>query len=77
MNPMPKLSWIHELFSTFDELHAFECGLFEILCPFPPKIPMSQDYQDIIKAEYHYYQGGRATGLGAWLSLGLIAWWIF
>ncbi len=56
--------------NTVEELHAFTHGICEVICPWPPyRKAMSQDRQDEILQEYHYYQLGRAAGILAWLGL--------
>ena len=57
-----------ELFSTSEEWHAFLIGFFEVLCPWPPKIPVPSP-QSPVSTEYHYYLGGRASGVLAWLAI--------
>ena len=55
-------------FSTSGEWHAFLIGFFEVLCPWPPKIPVPSP-QSPVSTEYHYYLGGRASGVLAWLAI--------
>lgn len=50
------------LFSTDAERHVFIVGFFEVLCPWPPRIPISPDYPYDLKGEYHYYMAGRGAG---------------
>jgi len=59
---------LKELFSTSEEWHVFLIGFFEILCPWPPRIPVSNP-QSPVSAEYHYYLGGRASGVLAWIAI--------
>jgi len=59
--------------STHQEWHAFVNGFCEVLCPWPPRRKhMHADLQKEIKAEYHYYQSGRAIGVIAWLIIAKI-----
>jgi len=51
------------LFSTPAERHVFLIGFFETACPWPPRIPMPKHYPFPVKAEYHYYMGGRWIGV--------------
>jgi hypothetical protein len=55
---------LKELFSTGEEWHAFLIGFFEILCPWPPRHSINP-----INSEYHYYLGGRASGVLAWIAI--------
>lgn len=59
---------LKELFSTGGEWHAFLIGFFEVLCPWPPRIPVPSP-QSPVSTEYHYYLGGRASGVLAWLAI--------
>jgi len=63
-----KLPPIKELFSTSEEWHAFLIGFFEVLCPWPPRIPVPSP-QSPVSTEYHYYLGGRAAAVIAWLAI--------
>ena len=69
---------LKELFSTSEEWHAFIIGFFEVLCPLPARHPMNEDYFFHIEDEHHYYLGGRASGVLAWLAIarliGVIFW---
>jgi len=58
-----------ELLSTSEEWHAFLIGFFEVLCPWPARQPMKEDYFFRIEDEYHYYLAGRASGVIAWLAI--------
>jgi len=69
-----------ELFSTPEEWHAFLIGFFEILCPWPPwvRIPSpstgegkgeGDNPSETVSTEYHYYLGGRACGVLAWIAI--------
>jgi len=60
---------LKELLSTPEEWHAFLVGFFEILCPLPARHPMKEDYFFRIEDEYHYYQGGRAIAVLAWIAI--------
>jgi len=60
---------LKELFSTSEELHAFLIGFFEVLCPWPERHPMKEDYFFHIEDEHHYYLGGRASGVLAWIAI--------
>lgn len=55
------------------EFHAFVIGWCEIICPWPAyfKGMPTQESADL-KAEYHYYVFGRATGVYTWLVLAYI-----
>jgi len=57
------------MFSTPAERHIFLLGYFEVLCPWPPRVPMPKDYHWPVKSEYHYYLGGRAAALFTWLPI--------
>ena len=59
---------LKELLSTPEEWHAFLIGFFEILCPWPPRIPVPSP-QSPVSTEYHYYLGGRASGVIAWIAI--------
>jgi hypothetical protein len=58
---------LKELFSTSEEFHAFLIGFFEILCPWPPRHSINSI--NPINSEYHYYLGGRAMAVLAWLAI--------
>jgi len=60
---------LKELFSTGEEWHAFLVGFFEVLCPWPARQPMKEDYFFRIENEHHYYLGGRASGVIAWIAI--------
>ena len=45
-----------------DELHAFEIGFFEVLCPWKQRFARSPQATKFIHREYHYYLAGRAGG---------------
>jgi len=60
---------LKELFSTSEEWHAFLVGFFEVLCPWPERQPMKDDYFFRIENEHHYYLGGRASGVIAWIAI--------
>jgi len=57
-----------ELLSTPEEWHAFVIGFFEVLCPWRPRIPVPSP-QSPVSTEYHYYLGGRASGVIAWIAI--------
>ena len=59
---------LKELFSTSEEWHAFLIGFFEVLCPWPPRIPVPS-VSVSVTSEYHYYLGGRASGVLAWIAI--------
>jgi len=63
-----KLLPIKELFSTGEEWHAFLIGFFEVLCPWPLSIPVPSP-QSPVSTEYHYYLGGRAMAVLAWIAI--------
>jgi len=69
---------LKELFSTSEEWHAFLIGFFEVLCPWSERYPMNEDYFFHIEDEHHYYLGGRASGVIAWIAIarliGVIFW---
>lgn len=50
------------LFSHPGEGHAFLIGLFEVLCPWKPHLPLSEKSAEEMNGEYHYYRAGRAVG---------------
>ncbi len=58
---------LKELFSTGEEWHTFLIGFFEVLCPWPPR--HSTNSTNSINSEYHYYLGGRAMAVLAWLAI--------
>jgi len=58
-----------------DELHAFVIGAAETFCPWKPRHPMSMDYNNPLKEEYHYYLIGRAAGFIALLCVILLFSW--
>jgi len=61
---------LKELFSTGEEWHAFIIGFFEVLCPWPPRHSInSTNPTNSINSEYHYYLGGRASGVIAWIAI--------
>lgn len=60
---------LKELFSTSGEWHAFLIGFFEVLCPWPERHPMKEDYFFLIEDEHHYYLGGRAIAVLAWIAI--------
>lgn len=60
---------LKELFSTGEEWHAFLIGFFEILCPWPERHPMKEDYFFHIEDEHHYYLGGRAAAVLVWITI--------
>ena len=55
---------------VYQEWHAFVEGLFEVLCPWPPRCHCERS--EAISAEYHYYMFGRAIGVIAWLIIAKI-----
>jgi hypothetical protein len=57
-----------ELLSTPEEWHAFVIGFFEIIAPWPPRIPVPSP-QSPVSGEYHYYLAGRAAAVMAWIAL--------
>jgi len=57
---------LKELFSTSEEWHAFLIGFFEVLCPWPPYCHCERS--EAISNEHHYYLGGRASGVIAWIA---------
>jgi len=59
---------LKELFSTSEEWHAFLIGFFEILCLWPPRIPVPSP-QSPVSTEYHYYLGGRAAAVLVWIAI--------
>lgn len=63
---------IDTFLSTCDEWHAFINGFCEVLCPWPPRRLMSEELQEQIASEYHYYMLGRAIGVIAWLIIAKI-----
>ena len=58
-----------QILNTPEELHALECGFFEVLCPWPPREIMSKDYYYHLEDEYHYYLAGRGAGVIAWIVI--------
>lgn len=60
-----------EFLSTPDEWHAFWVGVFEVMCPWRPRISAATAQLAYLEKEYHYYLLGRAVG-AAVLALGLI-----
>ena len=71
---------LKELFSTSEEFHAFLIGFFEVLCPWPSwvRIPSpstgegkgeGDNPSEAISNEHHYYLGGRAMAVLAWLAI--------
>ena len=58
---------LKELFSTGEEWHAFLIGFFEVLCPWPPRHSINST--NPITSEHHYYLGGRAMAVLAWLAI--------
>ena len=64
-----KLPPPQQILNTPEELHAFECGFFEVLCPWPPRQWMPSEYYVNIKDEHHYYLAGRGAGVIAWIVL--------
>jgi len=69
---------LKELFSTGEEWHAFLIGFFEILCPLPARHHMSEDYgHRTLNIEHHYYLGGRASGVLAWIAIARLIQVIF
>ena len=66
-----------QILNTPKELHAFECGFFEVLCPWPARQWIPSEYHDTIKLEYHYYLAGRGAGIIAWIILAKLIQLIF
>ena len=69
------------LFSEPNEVHAFIIGLSEVVCPWAPRFRVKQDKPPeptrdcpfkYIFDEYHYYVGGRAMGVLAWVGIGVL-----
>jgi len=58
-----------ELLSTPEEWHAFLIGFSEVICPWRERHPMKEDYFFRIEDEHHYYLGGRASGVIAWIAI--------
>ena len=58
---------LKELFSTSEEFHAFLIGFFEVLCPWPPRHSINPT--NPTNSEYHYYLGGRAAAVIAWIAI--------
>jgi hypothetical protein len=46
-----------------EELHSFFIGLFEVLCPWPPRHKLGPQAEYTPYTEYHWYLAGRAAGL--------------
>jgi len=44
------------------EIHAFLIGFFEVLCPWKPRYPMTDQAEFKPDIEYHYYLAGRVAG---------------
>jgi hypothetical protein len=58
---------------TIEEWHALVQGFCEVLCPWPPRHKlMDEELADEIRTEHHYYVGGRALGVIAWLTIVII-----
>lgn len=53
---------LRTLLSTPQERHAFLIGLFEVICPWRPCLPICSKSKKEMKGEYHYYLAGRAVG---------------
>ena len=51
-----------DTFSTWEEVHAFLIGFFEVLCPWPARVWISGERLNELLAEYHYYMVGRGLG---------------
>lgn len=60
---------VKTLFSTFQEIHAFEIGYCETLCPWPPQYHFDNPSDGLLQKEYHYYAAGRACGFITLLAL--------
>jgi hypothetical protein len=64
---------INSFLDCYREWHAFVIGLFEVLCPWPPRFKLvSQDLTNQVAGEYHYYLFGRAFGVIAWLAIAIL-----
>lgn len=51
------------------EGHALLIGLFEVLCPWRPCLPICSKSKRELRGEYHYYLGGRVAGFVALVLL--------
>jgi hypothetical protein len=60
---------IDTFMDTYGEWHAFVNGFCEVLCPWPPRRLISEELQQQIASEYHYYVFGRVIGVIAWLII--------
>jgi hypothetical protein len=56
----------------YQEWHALVEGFCEVLCPWPPRTQPTQETQQTLNSEYHYYVFGRALGVIAWLIIAKI-----
>ena len=52
----------------YQEWHALVEGFCEVLCPWPPRHPLTGQLLADLQADHHYYMSGRALGILAWLT---------
>ena len=57
---------------TWDEIHSFLVGFFEVICPFRPRINVSIAQLGYIQDEFPYYMGGRALAMVLWVVGGVL-----
>jgi len=69
------INW-KEIFNNQNEIHAFELGVSEVICPMKARFPMPMKYENPLEEEYHYYMVGRVFGILFWLVIiiGGIIW---
>jgi len=64
---------VRHFLDTPEEWPALVNGFCEVLCPWPSRWPlMDEKRAKEIRAEYHYYQFGRAIGVIAWLIIAKV-----
>jgi hypothetical protein len=66
-------SWFHfsNFMDTCQEWHAFVEGFCEVLCPWPPRYEISEELEETVETEHHYYVFGRVLGFMA--LIGFVA----
>lgn len=55
--------------NTHQEWHALVIGLFEVLCPWPARYPLTGEPLAKLQGEHHYYMAGRGAGFVALLFI--------
>jgi len=58
-----------QFLSTHQEWHALAEGFCEVMCPWPARHAISDELQEELCKEHHYYVFGRAAGVVVWIGI--------